>query len=101
VIDPKYVPAREDDTGLFDSQQEFVCTIFNKVLKTDYGRPLVRRHECRRDSQRIWEKLKLYYTDSMISIHRAQQLMKKTNSFRIPETGRTKGIEAYLNEWLD
>jgi len=37
----------------------------------------------------------------MISIHRAQQLMKKINSFCIPETGRTKGIEAYLNEWLD
>jgi len=32
---------------------------------------------------------------------RAQQLMKKINSFRTPETGRTKGIEAHLNEWLD
>jgi len=72
-----------------------------QVLKTDYGRSLVRRHEFKRDSQRIWESLKLYCTDSMISVHRAQQLMKKINSFRIPESGRTKGIEAYLNEWLD
>jgi len=101
VIDPKYVAATSDAQGLFDSQQEFVYTIFIKVLKTDYGRPLVRRHEIKRDSQRIWESLKLYCADSMVSIHRAQQLMKKINSFRIPETGRTKGIEAYLNEWLD
>jgi len=101
VIDPTYVAATTDAEELFDSQQEFAHTIFNKVSKTDYGRPLVRGYEVKRDSQRIWESLKLCHTDSMISVHRAQQLMRKINSFRTPGTGRTKGIEAHLDEWLD
>jgi len=74
VIDPNYIPGTAEARELFDSQQEFVCTIFIKALKTDYGRSLIRRHEATLDSQRIWEALKLYYTDSMISVHRAQQL---------------------------
>jgi len=93
VINPRYVAGTNDAQELFDSQQEFVHTIFIKVLKTDYGRSLVRRYEISKDSQRIWESLKLCCTDSMISVHRAQQLMKKINSFRIPEMGRTKGID--------
>jgi len=92
---------RRQYNELFDSQKEFVHTVFIKVLKTDYGRSLVRKYEISKDSQRIRESLQHCCTDSMASVHRAQQLMKKINSFCILEMGRTKGIEAHLNEWLD
>jgi len=101
VIKPRYVAVTTDAQGLLDSQKEFAHTTLIKALETDYGRSLVRRHEITKDSQRIWELLQLCCTDSMISIHRAQQLMKKIDSFCVPETGRTKGVEACLDEWLD
>jgi len=65
VINPRHVAGTNDAQGLSDSQKEFVHTIFIKVLKTDYGRSLIRKYEFSKDSQRIWESLKHCCTDSI------------------------------------
>jgi len=73
VINPQYAAGTTDAQGLLDSQKESVCTTSNKALETDHGRSLVQKYEISKDSQRIWESLQDYCTNSMVSIHRAQQ----------------------------
>jgi len=37
AINPGYVAGTTEAQELLDSQKQFVCTIFIKVLKTDHG----------------------------------------------------------------
>ena len=45
VLDAYYMPGHDDDSQeLFQQKQYFMYSVFNKILQSDMGKTIVRRH---------------------------------------------------------
>jgi hypothetical protein len=53
VFNPDYMP-KSEDAPLFEEKLKFAYTVLDATLKTDMGKPLVRKYKIMFDTQKIW-----------------------------------------------
>ena len=57
VLDVHYLPRHDEDCQeLFQQKQYFIYSVFNKVLQSDMGITIVRRHAPTLDAQSVWRE---------------------------------------------
>ena len=60
VLDSSYKPNDDTSKALFDIKQSFMYSVFNKVVITDIGKTIVRKHERMYDAQAVYAELTDY-----------------------------------------
>ena len=61
VLEVDYIPGYDDDSQeLFQQKQYFMYSVFNKVLQSDMGKTLVRRHAPTLDAQSVWKEFETH-----------------------------------------
>ena len=83
VCDPDYKPKKEDPYKL-EEQQSFVFSVLIEVIQTDYGRSLVRQHDCDHDTKVVLkEHHELSYQFSSLSRrnHQVDQVYHQSQSY--------------------
>ena len=75
VLHPHYIPGQnEDGQELIQQKQYFMYSVFNKVLQSDLGKTIVRRHAPTLDTESYWREMNL------ICPHHPKDSMKGTDS---------------------
>ena len=54
----------EDSQELFQQKQYFMYSVFNKVLQSDMGKTIVRRHVPTLDAQSLWREFESHMSTS-------------------------------------
>ncbi|MFM8622458.1 MAG: hypothetical protein ACKOB3_03670, partial [Holophagaceae bacterium] len=83
VINPSYVPSTAEERTVFDAKQQYVFSVFVKVLRTDEGKTLVRKHVTGFNAQEIYRDLVEYYNKSIHSEINAGKILSFLSSFRL------------------
>ena len=54
----------EDSQEIFQQKQPFLYSLFNKVLKSDMGKTIVRKHVPSLDAQSVWREFESHMSTS-------------------------------------
>ena len=101
VLDSTYVPPDQDAETLFKLQNNYMYSVFIKVLKTDIGKSIVRAHQQDRDAQKVYEKVINHYLKSTKALISTADLLSYITSASLKD-GNWKGtMEAYILHWED
>ena len=98
IINPNYKPNTTVENNLFRLQQDFMYTVFQRVLTTDDTKRIVRKHEKTRDAQQIFTDLVKYTNDSPDADILVTELVTQLTTDRLDGrwTGTTKG---FITNW--
>ena len=65
VTDPYNMPGLDADSQeLFQQKQYFMYSVFNKVLQSDMGKTIVRKHVPTLDAQSVWKEFETHMSTS-------------------------------------
>ena len=65
ILERDYMPGYDDDSQeLFQQNQYFIYSVFNKVLQSDMGKTIVRKYSLALDAQSIWKEFKTHMSTS-------------------------------------
>jgi hypothetical protein len=103
VLDGDYVPDPNDanEVRLFRSQQNFMYTVFEKILQTDKSASLVRRHEATRDAQTIWKELKEHQLSSTSGALHKERLLQHLTGHKLSSLTWKGTFLSYITHWQD
>ena len=98
IINPNYKPNTTVELNLFRLQQDFMYTVFQRVLTTDDTKRIVRKHEQTRNAQEIFNDLVKYTNDSPDADILITELVSQLTMDRLDGrwTGTTKG---FITNW--
>ena len=98
IINANYKPNTPSEVALFRLQQDFMYTVFQRVLTTDDTKRIVRRHEATRNAQEIFADLVKYTNDSPDADILVTELVSQLTGDRLDGrwTGTTKG---FITNW--
>ena len=97
VFDPSYYPKTRKESALWQEIQQFMYSVFCRVLQTASGRMMVKRHEERADAQGIATALCEHYEHSIIAQTNVQDVRAGLAQLRIKDWKSSK--QAFLNNW--
>ena len=102
VIDDSYTPATQDERELFQRQQLYIYSIFERTLKIDDGKDLVRKHHSTHDAQRVYTDLKAFALKSTAASLNAADLLTYITSARLGDNsswvGSASGFITHLGK---
>ena len=65
VLDPRYMPGLDADSQeLFQQKQYIIYSVFNKVMLSDMGKTIVRRHAPTLNAQSVWREFDSHMSTS-------------------------------------
>ena len=97
VFDPSYYPKTRKESALWQEIQQFMYSVFCRVLQTASGRMMVKRHEERADAQAIATALCEHYERSIVAQTNVQDVRAGLAQLRIKDWKSSK--QAFLNHW--
>ena len=100
VLKSTYVPSTNMDKEMFKEQKKFMYNVFNKTLKTDYGKFLVNEHSDDRDSQEIWKKLMDHASKSTKAAIDSIELLEYITSTRYDRSFKGSA-HSYILHWRE
>ena len=101
IINETYVPTTTIENDLFALRQNFMYDVFDKSLKTDYGKKIVCKHFEKANAQKVYMELKAHYTKSTKSKHIASGLLEYITSAKIGD-GKWKGTaQGFIIHWQE
>ena len=82
VLDPYDMPGHDADSQeLFQQKQYFMYSVFNKVLQSDMGKTIVRKHAPSLDAQSVWKEFESHmstFSNSLNERHRLHSYVSTT-----------------------
>ena len=99
VLDSSYTPSTKEDESLFVEKQKYMYFVFDRNLKTDKGKALVRQHEVDRDAQAIYRALCEHASKSTKAALDASDILSYITSARLGDgswKGTTHGLHPAL-----
>jgi hypothetical protein len=101
VLDHMYTPSTPDLIALFIEKQKFMYAVFEKTLKTDKGKALVRQYQATFDAQKIYKELSEYAMKSTKATMDASSLLSYITTTNLAD-GKWKGTtHAFILHWQD
>jgi hypothetical protein len=101
VLDKFYIPTTPEASELFTEKQKFMYAVFEKILLTDKGKALVRKHAATFDAQRVYKEISTYALTSTRASLEASKLLTYITSSRFGD-GTWKGnAHGYILHWQD
>ena len=104
VLDPTYRPSTDQDKELFDSQCKFMLSVFEKKLKPDVAKELIRtKYTQKYAAQSIWEELKTHCEMSTAAQLDMSTIMSYITSAKYgsPTFKWSGTAEAFCRHWMD
>ena len=101
VIDTTYVPITEEDRLLFAEKQKYMYSVFERTLRTDTGKALVRRFEHSYDAQRIYKHLADHALRSTAASVSSSHVLAYVTSVRIDTANWTGGTYSFILHWQE
>ena len=83
MLDGKYIVISDEDIDLFDKQNLYIYAAFEKILKIDDGRDLVRKHHKNHDAQKVYSELQAFATTSTAASLNAADLLTYITTARL------------------
>ena len=101
VLDPNYLPKTSEDVLLFDEKQKYMYAVLEKILQTDEGKIIVRKHDGDHDAQDIYREFSKVMTSSTEAMIDSGTLMSYLTNVKIID-GTWKGTsKAFVLHWID
>ena len=100
IFDPNYTPADALERAIFKDKQSFMYSVFERVLKTDTGKALVRKYEADYDAQQIFIDLTAHATTSTQATLDADMLLAYLTTARV-ETHWKGSSHAFILHWCN
>ena len=101
VLDAPYMPTTPDETDLFQCQQEFMYSVFERTLLISQGKAFVRAHEHDFDAQTLYQELVTYFKSSTRGRQAASSILSYITTSRLGD-GLWKGsTQDFLLHWTD
>ena len=103
VFDTTFTTASlsKDQQDLFRLKQDFMFSVFTRILQTNDGKTAVRAHKDKQDAQKIWQDVVYAYENSTRAKIRANDLLRYITHARIGDgswTGTTLSFLLHMNE---
>ena len=99
ILDPTYKPSTIADVAIHDQRQKYMYSVFAKILQTDKGKALVRKHEDDYDAQAIHKELFEHAQRSTKASVDASDLLAYITTSRLG-TGLWEGSkETFIIHW--
>ena len=83
MLDGDYIAISDEDIDLFDKQNLYIYAAFEKILKIDDGRDLVRKHHKHHDAQKVYSELQAFATTSTAASLNAADLLTYITTARL------------------
>jgi hypothetical protein len=83
VLDSTYVPALPDEIALFAEKQKYMYSVFERTLRSDKGKAIVRSHEATYDAQKVYKELYDYCCKSTRAVFGSSTMQSYTSSVRV------------------
>ncbi len=99
VLDDSYVPTTNDDKELFQEQQKYMFSVFEKTLKTQNGLNILRSHHNNSDAQQVWKELCQKYVKSTRADIQAGNLMTYISSAKLGDSSWKGTTEDFIIHW--
>ena len=96
ILDPNFIPT---DMDLFNEQQKYMYSVFEKTLLTDQAKAFVREHENDFDAQKVYSKTLTHYTKSTRAMLDKSQLLSYITSARIGASNWKGTTEGFIIHW--
>ena len=75
VLEVDYMPGYDDDSQeLFQQMQYFMYSVSNKVLQSDIGKTIVRKHALTLDTQSVWNEFETHMSTSSKGLNERHRL---------------------------
>ena len=75
VLDAHYIPGHDEDSQeLSQQKQYFMYSVFNKVIQSDMGKTIVRKHVPILDAQSVWRKFESHMSTSSKGLNERHRL---------------------------
>ena len=101
VIDPTYVPPTAEDGDLFDAQQKYMYSVFDKTVLTDRGKEIVRKYQATYDAQKVYKELHDYHHASTLARMSSSTLLTYITSASYPWRWFVERYQRQLHHQLD
>ena len=102
VLDEKFNPKKIIDTSdqqIWKEKQVFMWAVFTRVLQTNMGQYIIKRHLKDKDAREVWFELKRHYTDSDAKAIVADTIWKDINRMNFSEASGSR--EAYCTKFFE
>ena len=103
VLNAAYVPDPNDPDAveLFEAEQRFMYTVFDKVCQTDKSRALVRQYEHSQDAQSIWRDLIAHQVTSTCGTILKETILTHLTTHRLTSEQWKGTYAGYITHWID
>ena len=103
VLNAAYVPDPNDPEAiaLFEAEQGFMYTVFDKVCQTDKSRALVHQYEHSQDAQSIWRDLVAHQVTSTCGTILKETILTHLTTHRLTSNQWKGSIASYITHWRD
>ena len=99
VITPKYKPSSKAEMLLFREKQKFMTAVFDKTLKTDKGKAIVRQYHGTSNAQKMYEELQEHHLTSTKAEAEAESLLRYLITSQVDD-GKWRGdTHSYILHW--
>ncbi len=100
ILDGDYVPVGDLAVQLFQQKQSFMYAVFNRVILTDMGKTLVRKHEHDYNAQAVYRELVAYFKKSTQADLTIGSMLQYFSNVKLDSrwTGNTQG---FILHWCD
>ena len=75
VLNPKFAPSGTDQVELFQAQQFYMYSVFERAIQFSYGKSIVRFHEVDFDAQLVYKKTIDYLKKSTKGVMAATDIL--------------------------
>ena len=101
VFDEKYTPSGSTEKQLFRLQQNYVYSVFTRILKTDTGLELVRTHQDSKDAQAMFALLSKDAEKSATASLTSGDILTYITTARVGD-GKWRGsVKSFIQHWSD
>ncbi len=99
VLNPNYKPPSSEE-ALFKKQNEFIFSVFDRVIKTDHCRSIVKDYADKKDAQKAYAEILEYHTQSRGADIESSQLMAYLTTAKLGPTSSWKGTtKGFILHW--
>jgi hypothetical protein len=101
ILNDGYAPAAKSlDEAKFKQQQIYMYDVLNKIVKTNYGKEILRRHHNELlDAQSVLTELRAHYKGSQAAVNETQQLFKYIITTKI--TDFSGSAQKFILHWFE
>ena len=102
VLDKSYKPTTPEEIALFDAQQKYMYSVFERTLLTSNGLRAVRAHIADYDAQAVYATLLKTYEDSIRADEKIAELLRYITTAKLgPDSTWNGTTEDFVLHWLE